>query len=238
MPFHLGANAPLRRLLLGLFNHRLLALARWDLYLLRVRGKNAITFQQRRIRERLSRGPRPLYLNLGSGPRGRRAPEWVNVDGVLDRNVDYLIDFNRALPFADESFDGVFSEHVLEYFTLKEGERLAREIWRVLRPSGCFRVVAPDAALLMRRYFDEPEALVAQRGMVGGETAMEVVNEHFHERYGHQFLYDWTTLEKMVKRAGFQKVARVSYRQGPLCPSIVLDDPKYEWESLYVEAQK
>jgi predicted SAM-dependent methyltransferase len=228
----------MRRLLLGLFNHRTLALARWDLYLLGLRGKNALTFQKQRIRARLASAPRPLYLNLGSGPRGLRDEHWVNVDGVIDHNVDYLIDFNRGLPFPDQSFDGIFCEHVLEHFTLADGERLCREALRVLRPSGCLRVVAPDAALIMRRYFDQPQDLVSFRGADGGETAMEVVNGHFHQRYEHQFLYDWATLNKMLARAGFREVGRASFQQGPLCPPIVLDDQKYEWESLYAEALK
>jgi predicted SAM-dependent methyltransferase len=226
----------MRRLLLGLFNHRTLALVRWDLSLLRMRGKNALTFQKQRIRARLARGTRPLYLNLGSGPRGLSDEHWVNVDAVIDRNVDYLLDFNRRLPFPDESFDGIFCEHVLEHFTLDEGERMAREAYRVLRPSGCFRVVAPDGELIMRHYFDQPDSLRQFRG--AGETDMEVVNSHFHQRYEHQFIYDFKTLTKMLTRAGFREVKQASYGQGPLCPPIVLDDQKYEWESLYAEALK
>jgi predicted SAM-dependent methyltransferase len=228
----------MRKLLLGLFSHRLLAIARWDLHLLRVRAKNAVTFQRRRIRERLSSAPDPLFLNLGSGPRGARDPHWLNVDGVFDRNVEFLVDFTRPLPFPDDSFDGVFTEHVLEHFTLEEGERLVRELHRVLRPGGCLRVVVPDAELIMRRYFDAPDALVARRAADRDETAMETVNSYFRQRYEHQFLYDWTTLKKLLERAGFGTVTRAACHHGALCPPIVLDDEKYEWESLYVEASK
>lgn len=238
MEMQSGVKGAFRKLALGLFSHRVLALARWDLYLLRMRGMNALTLQKRRIRERMAAGQRPLYLNLGSGPRGLRDDHWVNVDGVIDRNVDYLVDFNRTLPFPDESFDGIFSEHVLEHFTLADGEQLAREAHRVLRPSGCFRIVAPDAALIMRHYFDRPDELLAHRGPGAGQTAMEVINAHFHQRYEHQFVYDFPTLERMLLRAGYRTVERVSYRQSRHCPSIVLDDEKYEWESLYVEAVK
>jgi predicted SAM-dependent methyltransferase len=238
MEMQSGVKMAFRKVALGLFSHRALALVRWDLYLLGVRGVNALTRQKRRIRERLAAGLRPLYLNLGSGPRGLRDDHWVNVDGVFDTNVDYRIDFNRPLPFDDESFDGVFCEHVLEHFTLADGEQLAREAHRVLRPSGCLRIVAPDAALIMRHYFDRPDELLAHRGPGAGETAMEVINAHFHQRYEHQFVYDWPTLERMLLRAGYRKVVRVGYRKGQYCPAIVLDDEKYEWESLYVEALK
>ena len=226
---------PLRKLLLFLFSHRLLAIARWDLHFLRIRFWNAITFSRRRIRQHGLARQQPLYLNLGSGPRGISDPHWVNVDGVHDRNVHFLLDLSRPFPFADESFDGVFCEHVLEHFSLEEGRRLVREIRRVLRPGGCLRIVVPDAELVLRKYFDAPQALVARRGG-GDHTPMEIVNAYFRQGHEHQFLYDWETLQKMLVREGFNKVLRVSIGQAHSCAAIALDDEKYEWESLYVEA--
>jgi hypothetical protein len=67
---------------------------------------------------------------------------------------------------------------------------------------------------------------------------MEIVNLYFRQRYEHQFLYDWPTIEKMLLRAGFAVVGRSAFGQGRHCTSVVQDDEKYEWESLYVEAIK
>lgn len=228
---------PLRSLLLLLFSHRLLAIARWDLHFLQVRVWNTITLKRRRIRDFLSARKSPLFLNLGSGPRGIDDAHWVNVDGFLDRNVHFLLDFSRPLPFPDESFDGVFCEHVLEHFSIEDGQRLAREICRILRPGGCLRIVVPDAELILRRYFDAPVEMVAKRGD-GDQSPMEVVNSYFRQRYEHQFLYDWATMERMLLGAGFARIFRVTSGQGQFCASIVLDDNKYEWESLYVEVLK
>lgn len=227
----------LRNLLLSLFSHRCLAIARWDLHFVRVRVWNAITLQRSRVREFLRTRQHPSFLNLGSGPRGIDDLHWVNVDGFRDRNVHFLLDFSRRLPFPDRSFDGVFCEHVLEHFALEEGEKLARELCRILGPGGCLRIVVPDAEIIMRRYFDAPNELVAWRGCAQ-ETPMEVVNSYFRQRYEHQFLYDWATMEKMLQRAGFNRIIRVSFKRAEICQPIMLDDQKYEWESLYVEAQK
>jgi hypothetical protein len=79
--------------------------------------------------------------------------------------------------------------------------------------------------------------MVAWRG-TGAETPMEIVNVYFRQRYEHQFVYDWPTMEKMLSRAGFAVVCRSAFDQGRQCLPIVLDDKKYEWESLYVEALK
>ena len=227
----------MRNFLLLFFSHRFLAIARWDLHFLRVRIWNALTRQESRIRNALSRRPRPLFLNLGSGPRGLDDAHWVNVDGFRDQNVGFLVDFGRPLPSPNGSFDGIFCEHVMEHFSLADGERIAREVHRILRPGGCFRIIVPDAELVLRRYFDAPDEMVARRG-TGVETPMEIVNLYFRQRYEHQFVYDWPTVEKMLLRAGFAVVCRSSFGKGRQCSPVILDDEKYEWESLYVEALK
>jgi predicted SAM-dependent methyltransferase len=229
--------SPLRNFLLLLFSHRFLAIARWDLHFFRLRVWNVLTGQKSRIRNALSNRQGPLFLNLGSGPRGLDDSHWVNVDGFRDQNVHYLVDFGRPLPFPNELFEGVFCEHVMEHFSLAEGERIAREAHRVLRPGGCFRVIVPDAELVLRRYFDAPDELVARRG-TGAETSMEIVNLYFRQRYEHQFVYDWPTIEKMLFQAGFSAVCRSVFNEGRHCQPVILDNEKYEWESLYVEALK
>ena len=94
----------------------------------------------------------------------------------------------------------------------------------------------PDAELLIRRYLDSPSELVEHRGE-GDETPMAVVNTYFRQRYEHQFMYDWPTMERMVSSAGFGSAERASFGKGS-CRDLVLDDPKYEWESLYVDVLK
>lgn len=227
-----------RGLLLFLFSHRLLAIARWDFHFLAVRLGNYLTFQDWRIARTVAKRPRPLYLNLGSGFRGLDDPHWINIDGFRDKGVHFLVDFGRRLPFADETFDGVFCEHVLEHFTLEEGSSTASEVLRVLAPGGCFRIVVPDAELVLKRYFDEPAALVQWRGASPDQSPMEIVNSYFRQRYEHQFLYDYETMRAMLVRAGFREVSRSEPGAGASCPAIVLDDSKYKWESLYVEAVK
>jgi predicted SAM-dependent methyltransferase len=226
----------IRDFLLSLFNHRFLAMARWEFHFLRLRSWNFLTGQRRRIQRDLASRNAPLFLNLGSGPRGRGDRHWVNIDAYPDKNVEYLIDFCRTLPFATGTFDGAFCEHVLEHFSMQEGLKIASDVRRVLQPGGSFRIVVPDGELVMRRYFEAPEELIARRGD-GIGTAMEQVNTYFRQRYEHQFIYDWTTMEKMLREAGFDQVARVSFGRGA-CAPIVLDDQKYEWESLYVEARR
>jgi hypothetical protein len=98
-------------------------------------------------------------------------------------------------------------------------------------------VIVPDAAFVMRSYFDSPNELVHRRG-TSDDTPMQMVNSYFRQRYEHQFLYDWQTLEKMLSEAGFEDVRLCDFRVGFGPELLRIDDKKYEDESLYVEAQK
>jgi hypothetical protein len=89
---------------LFLFSHRCLAIARW-MFTFFESSLERITLQRRRIRDFLSNRQSPLFLNLGSGPRGVDDARWVNVDGFRDQSVHYLVDFGRPLPFPRESFE-------------------------------------------------------------------------------------------------------------------------------------
>lgn len=124
---------------------------------------------------------------------------------------------------------------MLEHFSLDDGESIAREVWRILEPGGRFRVIVPDGELIMQRYLYAPKELVAWRGE-GDKTPMEIVNSVFRQRYEHQSLYDWPTMRKMLSAAGFSEVHRSRFGENVHGQPAVLDDPKYEWESLYVEA--
>jgi predicted SAM-dependent methyltransferase len=225
----------LRRVLLFVFSHRTLALIRWDLHLLHVRVRNALSRSKERLLVRTFRAARPRYLNLGSGPRGLAASNWINVDAFPDKNVHHLMDFGRRFPFADASFDGIFSEHVLEHFTREDGARVFRECRRILAPGGLLRVIVPDAGRIFQAYVDDPQSLILHRECSTG-LPIEAVNLYAYQRYEHQCLYDWQLMQRTLTEAGFGDITRSSYKDSAN-PALAIDDAKYAWESLYVEAR-
>ena len=66
---------------------------------------------------------------------------------------------------------------------------------------------------------------------------MDAVNGYFRQRYEHQYLYDRETLARQLMRVGFTTVLEVSFGTGAV-PALLLDDAKYEWESLYIEGTR
>jgi predicted SAM-dependent methyltransferase len=226
-----------RNILFLTFNHRTLALLRWDLHFLWLRFKNCLLLKNRALRRAVVSASKPIYLNLGSGPRGLANPHWINVDGYPDANVHYLIDFSRPWPIPDESLDGIFCEHVFEHFDFAQGQSILRQALRVLRPGGSMRIIVPDGGKIVRSYCSSPSELLSHR-KTETSLAMDAVNSYFRQRYEHQFIYDWPLLEHQLKAAGFDQVAEVSLGKGKASIPIILDDQGYEWESLYVEAIK
>jgi predicted SAM-dependent methyltransferase len=227
----------IRRLLLFVFSHRTLALLRWDLHFLSIRFKNFILRKEAGLLKTIATTERPIYLNLGSGPRGLADARWINVDGYADTNVRYLMDFARKWPFPDSCFDGIFCEHVFEHFDLEQGQTLLRESLRVLQPGRAIRIIVPDGEKILRTYCENASELSSHRETETG-YAMEVVNSYFRQRYEHQFIYDWQLLRHQLAQTGFERIAQVACGQGEASRSIILDDEKYAWESLYIEAAK
>lgn len=227
----------MRRLLLFVFSHRTLAVLRWDCHFIQVRLANFLLRRRRKLLRRIDLAGTPLYLNLGSGPRGVSHRDWINVDGYADLNVDYLMDFRRKWPLPDSSIDGIFCEHVFEHFDSDDGEFLLRECWRTLRAGGSIRIIVPDGAKIMKTYFEEPAQFPSWR-VSESSCPMEAVNSYFRQRYEHQYTYDSQLLKHQIQKAGFTQVSESSFGQGTVSSKILLDDEKYVAESLYIEAAK
>ena len=228
----------MRRLLLFFLSHRTLALLRWDLHFMGVRLNNFLFNKEASLRKSTENKQGARYLNLGSGPRGLTDPAWINIDGYQDTNVHFLCDFNRPFPFRSESLDGIFCEHVLEHFDYAHGKSLLTECSRVLKKGGTIRIVVPDGEKFLRAYFDQPEDIIRYKEC-STNHAMEAVNAWFYQRYEHQQIYDADYLIDLLTKSGFTKAVKSSFKHSELnAEPIVLDDPKYSWESLYVEAVK
>ncbi|MGE3174849.1 MAG: methyltransferase domain-containing protein [Planctomycetota bacterium] len=83
-----------------------------------------------------------LVLDMGSGSPSRGFYNVVHLDVFAYEQVDVVTD-GQALPFADETFDAVLSEAVLEH--VPDPDAYMKELVRVLKPGGRARV---DVAFL------------------------------------------------------------------------------------------
>jgi predicted SAM-dependent methyltransferase len=164
-------------------------------------------------------------LQLGTGANAYEG--WLNTD-VIDfrrRNDVVYLDVTKPFPLPDDSFDTVFSEHMIEHLTYADGLHCLRECFRVLRPGGRVRVATPSLRRVAALYGDDLSDL--QRRYLAWATDVFVehaeialpgfVVNNMLRNFGHEFVYDEQTLAHVLTLAGF-----VDVTEQPLGES---DDP-------------
>jgi predicted SAM-dependent methyltransferase len=164
-------------------------------------------------------------LQLGSGSNLYEG--WLNTD-VVDykrKNEVVYLDARMAFPLPDDSFDAVFSEHMIEHVSYPDGLHCLHECHRVLRPGGKIRIATPSLRRLIALY-DAEQSGLQQRYL---RWATDVFVEHadvylpgfvvnnFFRNWEHQFIYDEDTLRHALETAGF-----VDVKEWPVGES---DDP-------------
>ncbi len=112
-----------------------------------------------------------------------------------------------------------------------------KEFYRILKPGASLRLVVPDGELYMRIYVQklkgESVTMPYEEGYI---SPMARINGLFR-KYGHQFIADFETFEKVLRDAGFEDVKKETYRNGRN-DQLLIDTDWRELESLYVEATK
>ena len=154
-----------------------------------------------------SNGPKKLQIGCGKNPLSG----WLNTDLLANQKVVY-VDAVKKLPFPDNSLDYIYSEHIFEHISYRDGGKFLKEAHRVLKPGGRIRIATPDMAFLIRLY-NQPETEISKRYIqfsidtfiqepkVGARAV--VVNNFFYN-WGHQFIYDFETLAYTLQAAGFR----------------------------------
>ena len=116
----------------------------------RRRGSGAL--DRRLIEDYLARGG-PAKLHIGCGENLLEG--WLNSD--LYPGSDRVLHFDATgrFPFADATFDYVFSEHMIEHVPYEGALSMLRECRRVLKPGGRARISTPDLRFLVGLYAED-----------------------------------------------------------------------------------
>jgi len=156
-------------------------------------------------------GPKKLQIGCGRNPLSG----WLNTDLLAIQKVVYM-DATKPLPFPDNTLDYIYSEHIFEHISYRDGGKFLKESHRVLKPGGRIRIATPDMAFLIRLY-SESETEVSKRYIKNSIDryvqepklcARAVVVNNFFYNWGHQFIYDFETLYYTLETAGFKKTVQ------------------------------
>ena len=199
-------------------------------------ARNIRHFAKLRISKRhinyLIKERKTIYLEIGAGnKKGKNG--WITLD--LTPDCDIYWDLNKGLPFPDESICKIYSSHVFEHFTFKEGQRLLDECLRVLKKGGIFSICVPNAKLWIDAYSNNKS--LNKNQFFGYKLAYNNISQIDYVNYiaymdgHHKYMFDEKNLIIILERKGFRNVRLRNFDPN-------LDLKERDFESIYAEAQK
>lgn len=192
------------------------------------------------------RAPRAGIVKVQLGPgQSNYLPGWINVDAnLIGARIDVWADLRNPLPFPDASVDVIYSHHVIEH--LPDLFVHFREMHRVLKPGGVFRVGGPNGDVAARKFVEADIAWFSsdfpdRRVSLGGRF------ENFlFCRQEHLTILTQSFLQEIATDAGFEQFAVRRPVDDTGYPALIDSQVLgLEWEStpecphtLIVEARK
>jgi predicted SAM-dependent methyltransferase len=157
-------------------------------------------------------------INLCSGPI--LLDDYCNID--IYNKADLNIDMERKLlPFKNNSINIVICTSAINYFTRKRGEKIIKDVFRVLKPNGVARFSTQDLDTIAKKYVDRDKDFFFQKNINNkdrfiGETFCDKFNSWFYgyavaKNKGCKYFYDYETLSLLFKNAGFKIVEKKKY---------------------------
>lgn len=163
-------------------------------------------------------GVKKLQIGCGTNP----LEGWLNTDLTYKKNLIAYLDAGKRFPLEDETFQLIYSEHIFEHLNFKQGLNMLRECYRILKPGGQLRLATPDMDFLMALH-NEPQKPIhkdyikwsTNRFIPDISNSFEenaylpafVINNFFRD-WGHQIVYNYESLELILKKTGFSNITK------------------------------
>lgn len=152
-------------------------------------------------------------LHLGCGADLKE--NWINTDAFPEqiknkkiRDQILKLDVTEIFPFNNDEFIFVYSEHMIEHLTYKQGLFMLKECYRVLKPGGILRIATPDILKILSLYNESKDSERYIKFSIDNfiktkEYNPNLVINNFVRDWGHKFIYDQSTLIKSGLDSGF-----------------------------------
>lgn len=150
---------------------------------------------------------------LQIGCQDHPMPGWLNADIDPIHEEVVLMDATQPFPLPSDTFDIVFSEHMIEHIGFQEGLFMVKECYRVMKKGAVIRISTPNLKFLIDLY-QEPKTQVQLDYIQFNKryfkdnrpmTDAIVINNFFRD-WGHRFIHDFNTLTYILKQAGFKDI--------------------------------
>jgi predicted SAM-dependent methyltransferase len=154
-------------------------------------------------------------FHIGAG--GSWLEGWLNVDiEPLEERIAFM-DVSRDFPLSSNSFQYVFSEHLLEHLDIPGQVKMLSECYRILKPGGRIRIATPNVDVLLslrgdksefaQRYisWSADEYFPQYKAILGTSVKSDifVINNYFYS-WGHKFIHNKETFKEILTHSGFK----------------------------------
>jgi len=189
-------------------------------------------------------------LHLGCG--WNEIPGWLNTDHIPVRDSIFKVDATKRLPFQDDSFEFIYTEHMIEHLQFDQFLFLLKECFRVLKKDGFIRISTPDLNFLIKLFISPHDDLHVNYmnwstskfiPYALSATPAFVINNYVRD-WGHRFIYDFQALTTALAFSGFTKVMKCEIGKSQIKDFENLENESrmpsgfLNLESLIVEAKK
>ena len=195
---------------------------------------------------------------LGIAADKARGLNWTVVNLADRPGVDKLNLTNLPTPYADNQFDGIYSEHFIEHMYKYQGINFFREAHRILKPGGTIRTVWPPYEFVQKLVSDEvltPD----EKEFVEHYHAFYVVKHNFapkgnkhrskreqcalgllYQNGEHLHIWGIDEMKKALLDAGFRVVKECAYQESIVPDFKGIDTPGKirALHSAVIEAKK
>ena len=193
-------------------------------------------------------------LNIGCGKN--QLEGWLNTDYAPTAGDIAFLNAEKKLPFKDDTFDYIYTEHLIEHLDYPKAKFFLEELFRVCKNNGKVRIVTPNLTNFINLFVKDKSPLqdnfvdwVSQNFLVKKGIHLKndaFILDQYIRGWGHKFLYDFQTLSDTMNSVGFLecKEHKVNDSNDPSLQNIemhgiVIDNLEMnEFESLVVEAVK
>ena len=139
---------------------------------------------------------------------------WLNTDLQPTSRGCTFLDVTKRFPFENNTFERIFTEHLIEHLTYQDGLLMLSECYRILKLGGRIRIATPNLVNIISLY--RHEKTVSQQRYLDwamkkyfshlGVCQESFVINNFFRSWGHQFIYDFPTLDSAMKEVGYRDI--------------------------------
>lgn len=127
----------------------------------------------------------------------------------------------KGLPISENFCEGIFCSHVLEHLSYQDFIIAIKNTYKILKPSGLFRLVMPDLNKLVMDYISQKESgqinasiiLMRKSGLALEQRpkGAKQISESIFGNSRHQWLWDSEATVSELTKVGFKDIRKCNF---------------------------